>query len=1259
MECEYSPQIRLGAIKIFGKRLRHPGKRDPKVSWSLLKDTQRLIGIISRSSVADVKSLCDFIGSCGRGQTFKERDKSVEDLLRGLLPGMYQAPGGAGIQDQRPLQRLYAKMLPACSSDFIADVLDSRDEANPLFRWRDLPRLARSHRALFIQRAHEHLFGGRRDYDIDRYLDILLKDTEFAPQTLYGRLENRISDERWARSDELRVLLPILCGLVPNRHASWARKETRILAMIKLGFDLIAKDRDTHKFGREKLWTIAIQGWNRRPDIFEDVLVHGMRLKLAGMPDDVPRGYLSVCNTAPEHLRPRLLQLYCLHVPDRGVDISTDEDFSPLQRQIWPRAVFSHVSTEQRIRMLKRLSLVNLEYNFLQPAADVSILNIQEVSATSQKNFNVDLLLTMLHRSDPNVQKTAREAVENLRKKAAISRSQRERIIFARAAVAYSIATGDLGVYGGTIIWQQRFIRDPMTLKLLFVRETISTNEGLDLLSGLPPLNESESLIPYPIALTIDRVRSNITKADDVLRTFYETYRAAKREPSFNAGDWIETKAMVGSVYKRRVDRLECSQKLLGIPMSDLHTVVWDGFLSSIAWMDFEFLEVAQGPIMLLLGSLGPASRLSATKSLLDVGTEGRKRRNRTPKDELLDRMSYLALKMARGNASELSLSLLVQTILDRPDASAWHRELLSVGFLKSLSAKKAHDVLASLARGIGEKLTEQSYVNLSEPEASEHAPSQPMVKVTTVKYLAALLRNEEYISTESAVDILIDFFKQAQHRDIRLATLDSLLSLLAGICTESQGSPRDSQRIDTILCALETAVPTAGSINEGHPPRPQDWKDVTATGVLPEICDIPQQDMAPLMKTLLRAMCDGKYPGLKKIQSEYFKRIVVPILEQSRLEHEKWIRLFLAKHNAPFTSDDVPLVPVAPHALAFTMTSLYPLVDSKLFEGYIAWGKYRIAPDPTIAKFNAGLRATVELRKSPEVQHWLQVFDRQILKFRQSETFTLQQILNARGTVPTSMTYTPVVNAIVQHAGLYLDNYEKYVELWAGFVTALAPTSQVVQDYSKYARWIESHGSIVNQICDMVDKRRQQESHTMLPSTIKLQLWLLFCPIPDGNDEEEDRILVHRLVKFLLAELEHNDSQPLHWQEIASDVGTTLSLLLGTDESKSRTADEFGKLLGVKGATPEQRHARQALDLIKVDVAMRLFNDCQDKTKFAQIIEQRMGEWSACDSRAIRERASRGLSEDLVMALSALRDSRDLQDSIFSWQPHLSRTSL
>jgi hypothetical protein len=1234
--------IRMQGIKQFGRALIDPVKWE--LAWTAVGRTERIVKLMAKISVSEVTALVKAIGACNRGQHKpRAREEAIEELVHALLPFHY--PGSRfRSQDERPIQDRYAQMVPACSPAFVGQLLDSKDQSNPLYRLLPAGRLIKSHGELLRKRIIKGIVGdGQVEADLRQYLATFIykqppkpgPDSKvsssmlFATKVLQFRLDNVEKDIGWLTGiSDVDVLFSLLRRSIRRRLP-----ETKKRDIIVLGLQLLeVKPSIKSALQSRGLWSKLLVRWKRAPELYEDSFVLALRLGLGGSQNSICRDFLQTSRTlrAKPELRWPLLRRYCLHVPNKGIDIDEDVDFKPLAKQQWSSDVFEYLSKEEAVRLLKGLQSANPQYSFLRAMGGTSILSNQDI--ISQQNFNVALLLTLLQRDSGAIQTKAQTGVDELRKKAATAREQADRAHFAKAASAYAIASGSLDLYEETITWLQRYVRDPLTLKVVFGRDAVLTSEGIELLSGIPqPLMEDNALA---------NISSGVEQANRILINFHETMLLAKREPSFYQPDWSGVFSLFGSAISRRVSRAEELQKRLEGPEAEVYSAIWDGTLAMLEKVNVEFLNEAYGPIKSLLNKLPPNALAKTTKILLDTGTEKRKKQDRQPGDDTLERLSYeMLLKLATGDKPELAQKLVLQTILDRPDASSWHRQLLSIPFLKSLSSKDAHDMLLAFATAIGEKLEEQSYVNVGEAQPPKPAPPQSLVKVTTVKYLAQLLDNAEFISEEAAVEVLVELFKAGTHRDIRLATLDSLLSLLHNLCNGADENWKSNTLVQKIMEALDTVIPVVGSINERRPLQPEDWEEARVAGTLPEISDI-SAGLPPIMSAVFRAPVE--YPRLKYMQAEFVSRYLLPIYEHSQAEHRKWVVLFLAKHKANIKADDLPSPPVSPQVWN-TLVERHPnLIPQTVLEEFNKYMMMSIAPPPALNEFNKSLRKDTELSNTLEVRHWLAVFDQTMDQYSSSGTQILVPLVNRdwpSHSIRNGITFTQVEDMVLTHASLFLDEYEKYRDIWNSMVDDLCPPSKSAfprEDSnsmrSKLDSW-QKHGRIVLQklITLVLERKTKGEiKRSILPSTTKLQLWLLPYPcFPDPAEVDGQCIIFVRELEELLITLLQGDFNVLRWPKIAEDA-FTVSKLLNTDEERLRVASLNGSLRG------ERDQISSALNLVRVGLAMKLIDDGrgwlrktgkgplpQEMKAMAQGLKMRVEEWQSNSDEGIREKVA------------------------------------
>ncbi|KFZ25270.1 hypothetical protein V502_00253 [Pseudogymnoascus sp. VKM F-4520 (FW-2644)] len=1210
-----------------------------KLAWSAVGGTKGTIDLLSEISVTEAKAFAREIKNCNRGRhKVGAREKAVEELLHALFPSHYPT-SKLQSHDKRPIEHHYAQMVAACSPEFVTNLLDAKDRSNPLYLQVPARRLVQTHGDLLQKRVIEGIFGkGCRDNDLRQYVESFVcsqptapsldskesASMAFADKLLQLRLRDIDNDKRWPSAISESDIFFSLFG----RSVKKRLPEAKLHDVIMLGLHLLeAKPNLKHAFQSKKFWSKLITCWKRAPELYEDSLALALRSELDGSQKSIADNFYTTSlslKAKPELIWP-LLRLYCLHVPKNGVDLDTVDDLEPLANQQWPTLLFYDIRREQAVRLLNGLHNANPEYNFLRGPSRTSILFDQDTKA--QQNFNVVLLLTMLQRDSQEMQRSSESAVDVLRKKAATTREQSDRAAFARAAHAYAIASGNLDLYGETIIWLQRYVRDPLTVKAVFRRDSVMTGEGIELLSGIPH--------PLPESMTLLEVASRVEKANQILQIFHETIRIAKREPSFHEPDWVAVTSLFGAVITNRVTRAGELQKRRWGSEEDVYTAIWGSTLAILETVNVDFLNEAYVPIKKLLDTLPPTALAAATKAMLEAGNEKRKKQDRQPGDDILERLSYnILLGLAKSEKPELAQQLILRTVIDRPDASSWHRQLLSISFMKSLTAKDANQMLLAFANAIGEKLEEQPYVKVGESQPVQSAPPVSLVKVTTVKYLAKLLDNAEFISQDTAIEVLVELFKAGTHIDIRLTTFESLRNSLDNLCSGAGENWRSNPFVEKIMEALETVVPVAGSVNERRPPRQVDWKEARQTGTLPEISDTTIS-----IPPLLHSMLSARFP--QNLRAEFVERILLPILGHSQNEHREWISLFLAKYKANFTVDDLPPTPISPLVWLVLVEKFTEFIPEAVLEDLNRYTLLTfIAPPAALEDFNKSLRNNTALSNTPEVKHWLSVYEKARYSGTRTLTGLVQLIHHERpvSLIRNGVTFEKVRDMVVGYASLCLADYENHILTWEAFVNFLRHPSKYSthgneeQIRSMTEGWQKSGRLVLEKVTALVinmkEEHAQERRRSILPSATKLRLGLLSYPCFPGPAklDQQCRILAIELRAELDVALT-GESNVLRWPRIAEDAFTICNHL-NTAEEQLRVALHFGKLRGPSSGAGNQTSS--ALDFVKVALAMKLIEYGQrdlvaSKSAASEYLVRslrgRVEEWQCALEEGLREK--------------------------------------
>ena len=536
-------------------------------------------------------------------------------------------------------------------------------------------------------------------------------------------------------------------------------------------------------------------------------------------------------------------------------------------------------------------------------------------------------------------------------------------------------------------------------------------------------------------------------------------------------------------------------------------------------FLDHDFLLSSDNLHTLVDYVLSQFIKIVPTALLLDLTKSALEALSKTPLDSTklaaTERMAYrLLMLLSKSDRPHLASTLIVRTVLDRPDASSWHRQLLSRRFLKNLSAGQAQDVFSLFASSILETLERQVTFSRNQQKAKASGIfSDRPIKITTVKFLAQLLDDANFVPPGFCVDILSKLFQTATHVDIRVAVLDSMLSRL-GRCVDVTSDAL----AERLMSALELTIPILGSLNERQQVQDVDWIVAEKTENLPEIYDDGGMHVfPPMLNLMLRAITvNGISSG--RLRTGFIQRIVLPVVEKSRLESARWVKLFTLKHSPADQPIHTPSFPVRPTVLKYVIEECSREIPTYILDLYQQFFLTNIAPPAALVELSEKVNSDSELRNSNEGQYWLSLYD-QGADVSTSVIVSMLTKPRQLSAVLDKDRISHVQDMVIEQADALLQIADESFRRWDGFMATLDPPLAQYQSDQDRVAWLENGKPILVRILEKIDSLRtpewQRDRHrqpAVLPDTFRLRLWLLdysqLYPSPDACDTFAQQIV-------------------------------------------------------------------------------------------------------------------------------------------------------
>lgn len=899
----HSVHLRRVGIKHLGKALRNKQWRDV---WDAVGGTEGFLSLFATLSTREVGLLSRLLKKSRNGHTEEEKALLITELLTSLFSSNFpNAPFKN--PDERLLQNRYAVIAPACSQSFVSAFLS--DEAHPLRQY--LPTTDISFQCdhdLLQSLTLAAIFDKKSTgFNVSLVLRRLCQDAPPGQSSLPGfsatmlfslNLLREIGNGREANISTQSLLTdvvePLLTRIQKRRRALVHLEEVLRLAIRILQLRC-APGGPLHSLGHHKggLFYNVLGWWSKQRSGS-----HGMLTDLLQVFELGANRVLKLYQGTHEDVQPSqrwpLLHLLFLQNPKLHADIGTTEGLQKLKDVRWMFNLFLDLPKDQALPLLRNLIAVMPDTNFLAAYHARGFTIFAHPPTIYSYGGDPDLLLTFLERGESGALQRVEKAITEKKRKSATSREQADRAFFAKSALHYAIASGSLAIYGETVTWARRFIRDPLTCKTLYTRSTTNTMEGIALLAGIP-----SDVSQCCDAVDIGR---RVIDANAIISNFSQTWFEASKEPHFQSRDWQGPVELLDEVIRARRDKAADLQRALKLSDDEVLDTLWLETLKMLFEMKGKESELED---LLMHIQLPPHSLARLATEALDKLSSLSDNDERTAS---MERKTYNLLRLlGSSDCPQLASDLVLQAVLGRPEASSWHRMLLSKSLIMRLSATNAQKLLRSFATSIKLKLHAQAQRRA--PQSSTTKDSKPIIKVTTVKYLAQILGDSELVAPTFAVDVLSALLGSEAHLDVRIAVVESLLAMLTR-CTSESSKPLASR----LLSALEETISIAGSLHERRLLSDADWIEAERTGNPPEIYDDGGIDtMPPLLNLLVHWNPSSRW------RPQIVQRILLPIVEVSSATNNRWVRIFLARHA--FVLGEYPPTPVKPILLPMLLS--------------------------------------------------------------------------------------------------------------------------------------------------------------------------------------------------------------------------------------------------------------------------------------------------------------------------------------------------
>ncbi|KAI7336423.1 hypothetical protein KC315_g2768 [Hortaea werneckii] len=492
--------------------------------------------------------------------------------------------------------------------------------------------------------------------------------------------------------------------------------------------------------------------------------------------------------------------------------------------------------------------------------------------------------------------------------------------------------------------------------------------------------------------------------------------------------------------------------------------------------------------------------------------------RERTEEDDISKQMRLLKL-LARGDRPASAIKFVITVVLEHPDDSSWHWQLLTNSLLNALGSREANDLVKTLAESMRQRMKAQKDKQAELPKGSSGDSDSPAIKVTTIKLIASLLAGRGFVDDTIAAQALTSLLPFAHHIHARAAIIRSLLEILA--------RTQDGTTKDEIVSALESyAIPIIAAFDERFP---RVGEGILPSNNLPEV-DSPSRahDLGPSTEAIMN-FCTGdslSYKASEADRRRLLERVLLPGMQLSAARHREWSLAFAQHLGCDLISDEIPKMPVKPELLVIPLFRCGKWMPAAALDAYADLMATRLAPSSHLDAVTQKVLNDFELRQSNAGEHWLSIWD-------------------GSGGVPHRGRY---LEALLKHdlepaSSQFVSHHQVQRQVLRVFDLALRQGDQSFPGWGRgqlgirrgmkpedKREWDSKVRPVVEEMINRVESIRTEEWQRdpnripkVLPRTFPLRLWLLDYPV--SSSEQETQIFAGEIIDLL--RMIANDHRP------------------------------------------------------------------------------------------------------------------------------------
>jgi hypothetical protein len=524
-------------------------------------------------------------------------------------------------------------------------------------------------------------------------------------------------------------------------------------------------------------------------------------------------------------------------------------------------------------------------------------------------------------------------------------------------------------------------------------------------------------------------------------------------------------------------------------------------------------------------------------------------------------------------------LDLHLRLILDRPDDSSWHRQLLTPRLLDNLAAAQAGQVISDIGRFISDRLE-----------------AKKTVKVTTLKQFTTMIAGSHHVNHTVSLQILFGLLRKCNHIDVQAVIVQGLIDIF-----KTSGEKVKSSIVESLK---DIAVELAASIDGRRVIREEEWTKAELEVKAPE----PSTDVSPIATALFNLSMSTDISAADR--DIIVREVLWPMIRKSRANMIRWMHIFLAQHEIVL-SDALVNAAIDSKPIERLINHDKVLITKDLLHDYVAFAHARYDYSQELRTVQIKLQSANATRSSKGFNFWISIWGTAGSTLDLANPIIPRLLVRSWPSISgDAISRDQVQDIVLATVERLIMSEEPETSNIIRYLQPLHRSTEITYLWKQYA--VPTLHQVISKVAALRTpawQRNPVRQPAYLPDCLQFELWLLDYP------RHGTTLQIQAFVTQLSAIMDRITADAQLYHDRYSLVKSTVAQLIISSSVKVQIA------FALSSRIDWEEETRTLADVLRVDLARSLLKSAGSSLDDAEKADARkmISIWETCSNESVR----------------------------------------